>query len=195
MKSENQFRDSIGDRKAEALIRLNEIISDIGEVITIKGKDGEPDVYIPVLTDPEKLREFLNRVERYRTEEEMYLDNEAAVMVSYLHDYLCGLREFIVSHPDVPAFFTGVLADRDIQMWSDEAGRIVIRDMNAANTEIEEHAGEAWNEVKSRIYDELHEKTSLYRLQDLMELSEESIVDTGDETDAALLKLIEIFMK
>ena len=194
--NENGFRESIGERKAEALIRLKEIISDIGEAMILKGENGVPAVYISVLSDRNRLPEFVEQVRRYRTEDEMYLDREAAAMVAYLDDYLHDLRDFIVRHPNVPSFVTGVFVDRDIQMWSDEAERIVAGDMNAANTKIEEHAGDEWEAVKRRIHDDLHERTALYDLPELpKETAGDKDGDTAGGTDAVWLEWIENFLK
>lgn len=194
--NENGFRESIGERKAEALIRLKAIISDIGEVMVLKEENGDPDIYISVLANRNRLRGFMEQLRYYRTEDEMYLDREAAAMVSYLDDYLHDLRDFIEKHPNVPSFVTGVFADRDIQMWSDEAERIVAGDMNAANTKIEEHAGDEWEAVKRRIHDDLNERTALY---DLPELPKETAGDKDGDTaggiDAVWLEWIENFLK
>lgn len=190
--NENEFRKIIGSKKAEALIRLKEIISDIGKVMSVRGEDGDSNVYISILTDRNRIREYMGRLGRYRTEDVMYLDHEAAAMVSYLHDYLCDLGTFIESHPDIPPLVTGIIAGRDIRMWSDKAESIIIRDMNAANTEIEEHSGDDWEAVKRRICDDLCENTALYHLP---ELPEETAGGTAAETDAAWMEWIEDFLK
>lgn len=185
---ESQFPENTGERKTEALVRLKEIISDIGEVMVLKEENGDTDIYISVLANRNRLRGFMEQLRYYRTEDEMYLDREAAAMVSYLDDYLHDLRDFIEKHPNIPAFATGIFVDRDIQMWSDEAEKIVAGDMDAANTEIEEHSGGEWEELKSRIYDELRGKATLYHLPELPE-------DTAGETDAAWLEWIDDFRK
>lgn len=187
-KLENEFRNSIGMKKAEALIGLKELVSKIGEVRILKEKDDGPDIYISTLADLNRLRKALDQVDTYRSEDEMYLDREAAAMVSYLQDYLRELRTFMTKYPDVPVFVTGIFVDQDIQMWSDEEEKIIIRDMNAANTEIETHSGDEWEAVKRRIYDDMKEKSALHQLQELAEEAEY-------EADAEWLEWIEDFKR
>lgn len=177
IEQKTEFQKRIGEKKAEALLKLKEIINDC-EQYDLFAEEEEfsrnmligiyknAPRYSSIMSDHESFNTFLDKLTAFRKNEEQYLDREAAAIVLYLYKYLFELLNFMnVYYPHVPIAVLGTFVCLDLGTWAKEADEIVIRDINAAKTDMESHKGDKWEETKDSIYKRLYDNCLLKRLQ------------------------------
>lgn len=173
----SDFQKDIGKKKADALIQFKELIhicdtidiydveNETSDSVAIKITEIDSAIYPGFMEDEKTLNDFMEKVSSLRSVE-MYLDNEAAAYLLYLYKYMFELVNFIsVYAPNVRLDTLGTLFIFDFQNWSKHADQIVIRDINAANVEIQSHKDQKWEAVKNSVYNLLYEDSVLHILQ------------------------------